>query len=124
MSFQGPQLTNSLPCVFLRFRKWSMAVKRDIKATFSRVFFDQQDCNTLRFLWFPYYDLQKPPVDYQMKTHVFGAKSSPSCAAFVFKMTAEENAVNEKNSVLETVSKNIYVDDLCYVHSCKAGAFA
>ena len=53
-----------------------------------------------------------------MIANVFGAKLFPSCAAFALKMTAEENAVNADPNVLETVCKNIYVDDLC--KSCRS----
>ena len=113
MLLQGLQLTNSVAGVFLRFREWPIAVIGDIKAMFSRVFVDERDHNAFRFLWYPDDDISKPLIDYRMKTHVFGAKSSPSCAAFALQMTAKENAVNADPSVVEIVSKNIYVDDLC-----------
>ena len=38
---QGPQLTNSLTGVFLRFRQWPVAIIGDIKAMFSQVFVNQ-----------------------------------------------------------------------------------
>ena len=85
----------------------------DIQAMFSQVFVDERDRDALQFLWYPDDDISKPPIDYRMKTHVFGAKSSPSCAAFALQMTAEENAVSADPSVVYTVSKNIYVNDLC-----------
>ena len=113
MLLQGPQLTNSVAGVFLRFREKRIAVIGDIKAMFSQVLVDERDRDALRFLWYPDDDISKPPIDNKMKTHVFGAKSSPSCAAFALQMTAEENTVNADPSVAETVSKNIFVNDLC-----------
>ena len=112
MLLQGSQLTNSVAGVFLKFRERPIAVIGDIKAMFSQVLVDERDRDALRFLWYPDDDISKPPFDCRMKTHVFGAKSPPSCAAFALQMTAEENAVNADPSVVETVTANICVDDL------------
>ena len=90
----------------------------NIKAMFSQVFVDKRDRDALQFLWYTDDDISKPPTDYRMKTLVFGAKSSPSCAAFALQITAEENAVNADPSVVESVSKNVCMDDLC--KSCRS----
>ena len=85
MLLQGLQLTNSVAGVFLRLREWPIAAIGDIKAIFSQVFVDERDRDALRFLWYPDDDISKLPIDNRMKTHVFGAKSSPSCAAFALQ---------------------------------------
>ena len=73
----GPDLTCNLLGVLLRFREHLIAVVEDIKAMFSLVFVDEADCDVFRLLWYPDNDLTREPVDYRMRTHVFGAKSSP-----------------------------------------------
>ena len=48
-----------------------------------------------------------------MKSHVFGAKSSPCCAAFALHQTAMENRTDAGEEVVKTVVSDIYVDDWC-----------
>ena len=110
---QGPDLTNSLVGVFLRFRQEPIALVGDIKSMFYQVFVSEQDRDALRFLWYPDGDLEKAPVDHRMNVHVFGSTSSPSAAAFALRRVAEDNASNVDPFVIETVLKNFYVDDLC-----------
>ena len=113
---QGPDLTNSLVGVFLRFTQEPIAIVGDIKSMFYQVFVSEQDRDALRFLWYPDGDLEKAPVDHLMNVHVFGSTSSPSAAAFALQRVAKDNASNVDPFVIETVLKNVYVDDLC--NSC------
>ena len=46
-----------------------------------------------------------------MKVHLFGAKSSPSCASFCLRETAREFGNFFDAIIAETVLKNFYVDD-------------
>jgi len=46
-----------------------------------------------------------------MVVHLFGAKSSPSCANFALLQTAEDNSSDFFPAVLDTVNCNFYVDD-------------
>ena len=48
-----------------------------------------------------------------MRTHVFGAKSSPCCAAFALRMTATDNLSGADDETIQTVMRNVYVDDIC-----------
>ena len=118
MLLHGPDLTNNLLGVLLRFRQHPIAVVCDIKAMFSQVFVDERDQNAFRFLWFLDNDLDQPPVDYLMRTHVFGAKSSPCCAAFALRMTATDNLSGADDETIQTVMRNVYVDDIC--RSCES----
>ena len=110
---EGPDLTNNLIGVLLRFKQYPIAFVADIKQMFSQVFVDEKDRDALRFLWFSENDFKQPLVEYQMQTHVFGAKCSPSCAAFALRRTAMDNAVDADEATTHTVLRNIYVDDLC-----------
>ena len=114
----GPDLTSNLLAVLLRFRESPIAVVADIKAMFSQVFVDKCDQDAFRFLWYRNDDLSQDPVDCRMQTHVFGARSSPCCAAYALRATAMDNLTNADDLVVRTVFKNIYVDDVCC--SCKS----
>ncbi|XP_067029999.1 uncharacterized protein [Acropora muricata] len=46
-----------------------------------------------------------------MLVHLFGARSSPSCSSFALKKTAEDNRKYFDAEIIDTVSRNFYVDD-------------
>lgn len=46
-----------------------------------------------------------------MSTHLFGAVSSPSCASYALRKTAEDNQVHFSLEVVKTVKQNFYIDD-------------
>ena len=101
---QGPDLMNSLVGVLTRFRQEKIAFAADIEAMFHQVQVREEDCDALRFLWWPCGDISKLPKTYHMQVHLFGATSSPSCATYALKRTASDNAG-------DTVNRNFYVDD-------------
>ena len=45
--------------------------------------------NPLRFLWWDNPDLKGDPVEFHMTVHLCGATSSPECAKFTLKTTAD-----------------------------------
>ncbi|XP_006815918.1 uncharacterized protein LOC102804515, partial [Saccoglossus kowalevskii] len=108
---QGPDLNNTLVGVLLQFRKEPVAIVADIKQMFHQVKVKKADCDALRFLWWPEGDLSKDPADHQMLVHPFGATSSPSCAAYALKRTADDNRSNYDTHIVDTVYRNFYVDD-------------
>ena len=50
---QGPDWTNPLVGVLIRFRQEPVAIAADIEAMFHQVYVDPQDRDALRFLWWP-----------------------------------------------------------------------
>ena len=110
---QGPNLTNTVVGVLLRFRQHPIAVVADIKGMFSQVLVEEENRDALRFLWFAESDLEKPVEEYRMRSHIFGAKSSPCCAAFALQRVAEDNHTGADEETIQTVVSDIYVDDLC-----------
>ena len=114
---EGPDLTNNLIGVLLRFKQFPVAFVAHIRQMFSQVFVDKGDRNALRFLWFAGNDFTQPLVEYQMQTHVFGAKCLPCCAVFALRRTATDNVVGVNDDTVQTVLRNIFVDDVC--KSCK-----
>jgi hypothetical protein len=107
----GPNLTNTLVRVLMRFRQDPVVIMSDIEAMFHqvRVVCNQRDF--LRFLWWPGNDLLQEPVEYRMKVHLFGAVSSPSCCSFAIQKTAEDNKDSFDAETIQTVMRNFYVDD-------------
>lgn len=109
---QGPDYMNSIVGVLMRFRQKPVALVADIEAMFHQVKVKASDRNALRFLWWPNGDISKQPVEYCMNVHLFGATSSPSCAAFSLKRTARDNSKYFSDETVNTVERNFYVDDL------------
>ena len=108
---QGPDLANNLIGVLTRFRQEPVAVMADIEGMFHQVYVNPKDCDALRFLWWPGNDLNSDPAEHQMLVHLFGATSSPSCANFGLRRTADDNQDVFSKEVIDTVRRNFYVDD-------------
>lgn len=107
----GPDLTNTLLGVLLRFRQEPVAVMGDIEGMFHQVRIPKHDVDFLRFLWWPDGDTNQPLAEYRMTVHLFGAVSSPSCANFALKRTADDNEGKCSTDALNTIRQNFYVDD-------------
>ena len=108
---QGPDMTNTLIGVLTRFRQERIAIMADIESMFYQVRVRPDDSHVLRFLWWPGGNLESRPEEYQMRVHLFGAVSSPSCANFALRKTAEDNLHEFDFEVINTVKRNFYVDD-------------
>jgi hypothetical protein len=111
MLLQGPDLTNKLLGVLLRFRLGKIAFTADIEAMFHQVRVPPEHQTYLKFLWWPNGNLNQEPEDYQMCVHLFGAVSSPSCANFALRQTVVDNNY-QGTEAGETILKNFYVDDM------------
>lgn len=108
---QGPDLTNSLIGVLTRFRQGPTAFMADVEAMFHQVRVPPDDCEALRFLWWPNGDTTAIPEEFQMMVHLFGSISSPSCANFALKKTAEDNRDDFNALTVSTIPRDFYVDD-------------
>ena len=108
---RGPDFTNSLVGVLLRFRENNIALVADIEAMFHQVRVQPSDTDALRFLWWPEGDLQQEPNEYKMLVHLFGATSSPSCAGYALRKVAEDNLQDGNEEAIKTIIENFYVDD-------------
>ena len=108
---QGPNLTNTLIGVLLRFRQEQIAFMADIESMFYRVQVQEHHRDFLRFLCWPGGDTNKPLESYRMNVHLFGAVSSPSIANFALRQTAEDNSHRYDKEVTQTIRNNFYVDD-------------
>ena len=108
----GPDQTNQLIGVLIRFREEKIGLAADIEAMFHQVLVEPKDRDVLRFLWWPNVDLHGELAEYRMIKHPFGATSSPSIANFCLRKTAELNSKEFDYVTIKTVKRNMYVDDL------------
>ncbi|KAL4217997.1 hypothetical protein ACF0H5_022735 [Mactra antiquata] len=106
----GPDLTNGLTGVIIRFRRFPVAIMCDIEKMFHQFFVHEPDRDYLRFVWWKDGDLNAEPLDYRMRKHLFGAASSPACANYGLKYLAECKS-NVYPEAAAFVQNDFYVDD-------------
>ena len=108
----GPDLTNQIVGVLLRFREEQIAVMGDIEAMFHQVKVPKDQCSFLKFLWWDNSNPDKEIIDYEMTAHVFGGTSSPSCSNFALRRTAKDNEQQYGKEITQILERSFYVDDL------------
>jgi hypothetical protein len=108
---QGPDLTNNLVGVLLRFRQEPVAITSDIEQMFYQVKVAEEDRDLSRFYWWPDGDIESTPKSYRMTVHVFGATSSPSCANTALRKTAMDHKDQYSPDVVDSMLRSFYVDD-------------
>ncbi|XP_052810470.1 uncharacterized protein LOC128238519 [Mya arenaria] len=104
---QGPDLTNSLLGVLLRFRCELVAVSVDVEQMFYCFGVHENDRNYLRFFWHEDNDTSKPLIEYRMRKHVFGNSPSPAIATYGLRKAVEKS----DSDVVQFVERDFYVDD-------------
>ena len=111
---QGPDLTNKLTSVLLRFREDKVAVIGDVEAMYHQVRVPTKDRDMLRFLWFEENDTGGRLKEYRMTVHLFGGIWSSSAANYALRRTADDHGNNEgvhSSEAAESILMNFYVDD-------------
>ena len=109
---QGPDMTNLLVGVLLRFRKESVAIMADIEAMFYQVLIPEAQRSFFRFFWWEDGDMDAEPTAYEMCVHLFGAVSSGGCANYALRRTADDCEAQFGLEVAKTIRRNFYVDDM------------
>ena len=108
----GPDLANQIVGVIIRFHEESVVIMGDIESMFHQVLVPENDRRLLRFLWRANHDIRGTVEGFEMKLHVFGATSSPSCCNYAMKRTAVDNEKKYHLDVVTTLQQIFYVDDL------------
>ncbi|XP_068234192.1 uncharacterized protein [Palaemon carinicauda] len=108
---QGPNLTNLLTGVLIRFRQEVYAFIGDIEAMFFQIKIPPENQDYVRFLWWPNGDINRPFEEFRMAVHIFGAISSPSIAITALKAIADKADDKYDSTVGNTIRHNFYVDD-------------
>ncbi len=109
---QGPDLTNNLLGVLLRFRQGTIAITGDIEKMFLQIKVSKRDSDCMRFFWYPNGNVHEEPAEYRLTVHVFGPVSSPSCANYVLRHNVYINPEYISPDAKETINRSFYVDDL------------
>ena len=86
--------------------QWAMTA--DIESMFLQVGVDKSDQRLLRFLWRA--DPQDAIGVFQYTRHIFGAKSSPTCAKFALQQCAKDKS--DQSVVAKVIMENFYMEDL------------
>ena len=94
-----------------RFRKENIAISCDIEKMFFQFFVPEKHRDYLRFLWWPDGDTSKTLRDYRMTVHLFGSVSSPACANYGLKRTADEGEAEFGGQASSFIRHSFYVDD-------------
>ena len=81
----GPDLTNGLIGVLLKFRWKRVTVTSDIEQIFFNFYVHEEDRN---FLWFQDNDINNELAEFSMCVHVFGNFPSPAVETFGLCMSA------------------------------------
>ncbi|PFX27057.1 hypothetical protein AWC38_SpisGene8267 [Stylophora pistillata] len=108
---QGPDYTNNLVGVLLRFREENVALVGDIENMFHQVKVRPEDQDSLRFLWWRE-GIDETLQEYAMTVHIFGAADSPCSANSALLRTADDNGGGFDPITIDTLRHNFYVDDL------------
>ena len=110
-AWSGPDLTNRLLGVLLRFRQEPVALAADITAMFHQVLVPSSQRDMLRFLWWEGGNLDSKPIAYRMRVHLFGGTWSPSCASYALRRLAIDHLNDENEQACRAIERNFYVDD-------------
>ena len=108
----GPDLTNLLLGVLIRFRQDKVAFMGDIESMFYQVRVAERQRSFLSFLWWENDDLEKPPVNYEMLVHILGVTFSQACSTYALKRSLIDYEVKNNKKVEENLKKSFYADDL------------
>lgn len=108
---QGPDLANNLIGILCRFRLEEVALSCDVKQMFFQFRVTPEHRDYLRFWWFPKGNIRQDPCEYRMKVHLFGARSSPSCAAFGLRQIASDYESTFGRQAADFLRHDFYVDD-------------
>ena len=103
----GPDLSNTLLGVLIRFREEAVAITADIQQMYHCFLVREEDRNFLRFLWFRDNNPSKDIVEYRMRAHVFGNCPSPAVAIYCLR----QSVLDADPDVKQFVNHNFYVDD-------------
>ena len=84
----GPDLTNQIVGILIRFRQERIAFVADVEKMFFQVLVSNNHRSLFYFLWWQDGDWRKEPDNHEMYVHVAGGLSSPSCRNYAPKRTS------------------------------------
>lgn len=109
--FSGPDLTNNLLGILIRFRQDPVAFMANVEQMFHSFLVQEKHRDLLLFFWYEGNDPNGKLTEYRMRVHVFGNTSSPAVSTFCLRRTADDQQSVFGSDSREFVHKNFYVDD-------------
>lgn len=105
----GPDLTNGLPGIFMKFRRYPKAIMCDIEKMFHQIYIQQADREYLRFLWWENGDINSKPIVPHVCSFIRG-NILLGCANYGLKYIArmQEESLPRASAF---VRNDFYVDD-------------
>uniref|UniRef100_A0A5S6Q0D4 Peptidase aspartic putative domain-containing protein n=1 Tax=Trichuris muris TaxID=70415 RepID=A0A5S6Q0D4_TRIMR len=103
---KGPDLTNDMTSILVRFRLLPVAVTSDVASMFHQVGVPAHDRSVLRFLWSGTVDTA--PKTYEFTRQVFGLTSAPASCIYALTRCIHDFLPSEMASRL---SRQFYVDN-------------
>ena len=107
----GPNITNKLIGVLIRFRNEVNTIEEDTKSMFPQIQISPRDRDKLRFLSWKNDELSNALIEYQMSVYLFGTVCSPGCASFALKQTVLDFKGNFDQNTVDVLDNCFYVDD-------------
>ena len=107
---RGPDVTNQIIGVLLRFREKHVGLMGDTEAIFPQVKVPGTQCSFLKFIWWEDSDTSKEIIDYGMTAHAFGGSSSPSCSNFALRKKAMDNEELYRKDVATILKRDFCID--------------
>ncbi|XP_076045077.1 uncharacterized protein LOC143027605 [Oratosquilla oratoria] len=107
MLMSGPDMTNSILGILLRFRQEAVAVAADVEQMFYNFKVKTEQRDYLRFFWYKNNDPDERLIEYRMTVHVFGNTPSPAIATYGLRKSVEDASPE----VRYFIENNFYVDD-------------
>ena len=108
----GPELTNQIVSILIRFREERVAVMADVESMHYQVQVPENQQTYLKLLWWENHDIECHPQEFVMCAHVFGGAFSGGCSNDALRRTAVDNEAEFAKAAASTLLNNIYVDDL------------
>ncbi len=109
---KGPDASNPLRSVFLRFRERAVAFTADITGMFLQFYVPPEDRDLLRFFFWPEKESAGPLVQYRAATHIFGNTPSPPICMNGMKESVNHVPTPPSDEVKDYIANGFYVDDL------------
>ena len=108
---QGPDVTNRLKGVLLKFRCSPIGYCADIEGMFHNFLLELKHKDFTRFYWFSGNDCNNKLTEFRATRHIFGNTSSPALANIGLRFAIDHAIPAFSVQVKDFVYNNFYVDD-------------
>ena len=108
---QGPDETNRIVGVLVRFRQKEVGYAADLECMFHSFYVSPPHRDAMRFFWWSNNDPSQRLATYRANVHVFGNCCSPAISTYSLRYITELPHAKDNKVVSEFIYDNFYVDD-------------